>query len=416
MVVTSGIERAIQYYHAIRDYLAERKSPYRAIVAFSGEHEYGGVKVTEASLNGFPSSQIADRIQEDPYRFLDLRRQVPDRLRRAAAAHDVRGQGALRHQGGADALAPQPRPPAEARRLRARLHERRRHDPGGLRRLLPHHDPRARRPTPTSSTTSRPRSTATRSTPPEQVDELVELYLGGADRDRLDPILDACVAVYKERLDEDGQVDFKGKAKAFVRTYGFLASILPYTNAEWEKLSIFLNFLVPKLPAPVEEDLSKGILEAIDMDSYRVEKQAAMQHPACRTRTPRSSRCRRRAAAASPSRSWTGSRNILKAFNDQFGNIAWTDADRVQQAHHRGDPGQGGGGHGLPEREAELRQAERPHRARQGAGARDDGRAQGRHRAVQAVQRQRVVPALADGHGVRADVRHRGGGRLSKPS
>ena len=45
-------------------------------------------------------------------------------------------------------------------------------------------------------------------------------------------------------LDEDGQVDFKGKAKAFLRSYGFLSAILPYTNAEWEKLSIFLNFLV----------------------------------------------------------------------------------------------------------------------------------------------------------------------------
>ncbi|MGE0824201.1 MAG: type I restriction endonuclease subunit R [Candidatus Binatia bacterium] len=70
MVVTSGIERAIQYYHAIHDYLTERKSRYKAIVAFSGEHEYGGAKVTEALLNGFPSSQIADKIQEDPYRFL----------------------------------------------------------------------------------------------------------------------------------------------------------------------------------------------------------------------------------------------------------------------------------------------------------------------------------------------------------
>ena len=45
-------------------------------------------------------------------------------------------------------------------------------------------------------------------------------------------------------------------------------------KAEWEKLSIFLNFLVPKLPSPIEEDLSKGILDAIDMDSYRVEKRA----------------------------------------------------------------------------------------------------------------------------------------------
>ena len=70
MVVTGGIERAIQYFHAVRDYLNERKSPYQAIVAFSGEHEYGGAKVTESSLNGFPSSQIADRIEADPYRFL----------------------------------------------------------------------------------------------------------------------------------------------------------------------------------------------------------------------------------------------------------------------------------------------------------------------------------------------------------
>ena len=45
---------------------------------------------------------------------------------------------------------------------------------------------------------------------------------------------------------------------------------------EWEKLSIFLNFLISKLPAPIEEDLAKGILEAIDMDSYRAEKKATM--------------------------------------------------------------------------------------------------------------------------------------------
>jgi len=55
MVITNGVERAVQYYHTIRDYLEERKSPHRAIVAFSGEHEFGGDKMTEASVNGFPS-------------------------------------------------------------------------------------------------------------------------------------------------------------------------------------------------------------------------------------------------------------------------------------------------------------------------------------------------------------------------
>src|SRR5260370_14760819 len=54
----------------------------------------------------------------------------------------------------------------------------------------------------------------------------------------------ACTGTYTEQLDEDGQFDFKGKAKPFARTYSFLAAILPYTNASWEKLSIFLNFLI----------------------------------------------------------------------------------------------------------------------------------------------------------------------------
>src|SRR5690606_26223952 len=51
MVVTSGIECALQYFHTIRVYLTERQSRYQAIFAFSGAHEYGGAKVTEASLN-----------------------------------------------------------------------------------------------------------------------------------------------------------------------------------------------------------------------------------------------------------------------------------------------------------------------------------------------------------------------------
>ena len=111
----------------------------------------------------------------------------------------------------------------------------------------------------------------------QQVENLVALYVTGADRDKLDPILDACVAEYIDALDEDNQVEFKGKAKAFVRSYGFLAAILTYGHPAWEKLAIFLNFLIPKLPAPKEEDLSKGVLEAIDMDSYRVEAQASLK-------------------------------------------------------------------------------------------------------------------------------------------
>jgi type I restriction enzyme R subunit len=329
MVVTTGIERAIQYYHAIRDYLAERKSPYRAIVAFSGEHEYGGAKVSEASLNGFPSSKIADKIQEGPYRFLICADkfqtgydepllhtmyvdkvlsgikavQTLSRLNRAhPQKHDV---FVLDFMNDADTIQ---EAFADYYRTTILAEET---DPNKL------HDLKAA-------------LDGCQVYAPVQVDELVTLYLGGADRDRLDPILDACVAVYKERLDEDAQVEFKGKAKAFTRTYGFLASILPYTNAAWERLSIFLNFLISKLPAPVEEDLSKGILEAIDMDSYRVEKRAAMsiQLPDANAEiepVPTAG------GGHKPEPEIDRLSNILKAFNDQFGNIPWSDADRVHK-------------------------------------------------------------------------------------
>jgi type I restriction enzyme R subunit len=162
---------------------------------------------------------------------------------------------------------------------------------------------------------------------PEQIKEVVALFLSGADRDKLDPILDACVTVYVNKLDEDGQVAFKGKAKVFCRTYSFLSSVISYSNSEWEKLSILLNLLVPKLPAPQEEDLSKGILEAIDMDSYRVEKKATMKialadKDAAIEPVPTDAHGHK----AEPELDRLS--NILKTFNEQFGTL-FSDTDRV---------------------------------------------------------------------------------------
>ncbi len=162
------------------------------------------------------------------------------------------------------------------------------------------------------------------------VEQLVALFLDGAQRDQLDPILDACVATYNADLDEDSQVAFKGKAKMFVRTYSFLAAVLPYSIREWELLATFLNFLLPKLPAPKEEDLSKGILESIDMDSYRVEVQAQVDislpdQDATLEPVPLGGGGGKREPELDRLS------NIVKAFNDQWGSIPWKDADKVRK-------------------------------------------------------------------------------------
>ena len=162
---------------------------------------------------------------------------------------------------------------------------------------------------------------------PEQVDAFAALFLGSAPREQLDPILDRCVTEYTQRLDEDGQVDFKGKAKAFCRTYAFLSSVITYNNAAWEKLSILLNLLVPKLPAPQEEDLSKGILEAIDMDSYRVEKQTA-QKIALADKDAEIEPVPTDAGGHRAEPELDRLSSILKAFNEQFGTL-FDDGDRI---------------------------------------------------------------------------------------
>ena len=329
MVVTGSVQRAISYYHAIRTYLTARNSPYQAIVAFSGEREHDGTNVTEGSLNGFSSNLIAERIQEDPYRFLVC-----------ADKFQTGYDEPLLHTMYVDKILSSVKAVQALSRLN-RAHPKK-------------HDTFVLDFTNDADTIEAAFATYYRTTvlaeetdadklhdltaaldgfqvyDPVQIEELVELYLDGAERDRLDPILDACVAVYREELDEDGQVDFKGKAKAFLRAYGFLAAILPYTYADWERLSIFLTFLVPKLPAPEEDDLSKGILEAIDMDSYRVEKRAV-----------RDIQLPDEDAEIDPVPTEGGGlqlepeldrlSNIIREFNDLYGDIEWNDQDKIER-------------------------------------------------------------------------------------
>lgn len=326
MVVCSSIERAIRYFKAFQGYLVERKSPYRAIVAFSGEPEFEGLKVTEASLNGFASSEIADKIQEDPFRFLicaDKFQTGYDEplLHTMYVDKALSGIKAVQTLSRLNRAHPKKRDcfvldfQNELEGIKASF------QPFFRTTLLSEEtDPNKLNDQKTILNNAQVYS-------PEQVDEVVALFLAGTERDKLDPILDACAAVYTDTLDEDQQVTFKGTAKAFCRTYDFLASIIPSTNATWEKLSIFLNLLVDKLPAPKEEDLSKGIIDAIDMETYQVDKQAALALELDDTEgliDPDSGG----SGTGKPEPELEHLSSILKSFNEQFGTI-FEDADRV---------------------------------------------------------------------------------------
>lgn len=328
MVVTGSILRAIEYYYAITRCLQARKSPYKPIIAFSGEKEYGGKILSEADINGFPSNQIEKTFRRDPYRFLV----VADKFQ---TGYDE----PLLHTMYVDKLLTDIKAVQTLSRLN-RAHPQK-HDTFVLDFSNEPEDiaaafSRYYRTTSLSGETD-PNKLYDLIAAMEQhgvyqqihVDTIVDLFLNNARRDKLDPILDACVALYKE-LDEDAQVEFKGSAKAFVRTYGFLGAILPYGSPEWEKLSIFLNLLLPKLPTPREEDLTQGILDAIDLDSYRAEARAQVSIQ-LEDSDAEVSPVPTGGAGSKPQAELDLLSSILTTFNDLFGNVEWKDVDNVRR-------------------------------------------------------------------------------------
>ena len=330
MVVTFNIPRCIEYYYAINKCLADRHSPYKAIIAFSEEHKYQGNEpaLTSATMNGFPDSKIPSKFKKDPYRILIV-----------ADMFQTGFDEPLLHTMYVDKELSDIKAVQTLSRLN-RCHPKK-YDTFVL--------DFANKPEDIEKAFSRYYRTTILSgeTDPnklydliatmeeyqvysqEQADKLVNLYLDGAPRDKLDPILDVCAAIYKQ-LETEDQIKFKSAAKAFCRTYGFLGAILPYGNAEWEKLSIFLNLLIPKLPSPRDDDLSQGILETIDLESYRNEARETVA-------------IKLEDADAEVGPVPTGKVGhiiepemdllsaILADFNNMFGNINWNDADNVRR-------------------------------------------------------------------------------------
>ena len=275
MVVVDGVDRAIRYYNAIGELLHQRELPFRALIAFSGSRKLDDQEVSEALLNGFPESSTADRFQEDPYRILIC----ADKFQTGYDEPLLHTMYVDKHLSGIRAV-------QTLSRLN-RFHPKKSDtfvlDFMNTTEVIQESFADYYRTTILSDETDPDKLHDLKGGldqaqvySQEEIDDLVQKYLEGEARSTFEPILGQCAERYA-KLSENEQVRFKGSAKSFTRLYGFLSQILPYTNAGWEKLSIFLNFLIPKLPAPEEQDLSLGILEAVDMETYRTEKQATVQ-------------------------------------------------------------------------------------------------------------------------------------------
>lgn len=270
MVVTSGILRAIDFYYEIKRLLEERKSPYKAIVAFSGTKEYNGKQVTEADINGFPSKDIEDNMEEDPYRILVVANKFQtgydqpllhsmyiDKILTDVMAVQTLSRLNRCHPKKIDTFVLDFANDEETIKAAFQKYYKttilsRESDPNKLNDYI--------------STIEE-----TNIYTDDEVNTLNEKYWNGIRRQELDPIVNLAVDRFNA-LDENKQINCKSCIKGFLRTYPFIAAVTSYKSLEWEKLNTYFMLLVHKLPKLKDEDFTSGLIEAIDLDQMQVTK------------------------------------------------------------------------------------------------------------------------------------------------
>lgn len=325
MIITQSILRAIEYYHIVSELLKNSNTGYEALVAFSGEKEYKGKIVTETSLNGFSDKETPEKFKQDKYKFLI----VADKYQTGydepllhtmyvdKVLNDVKAVQTLSRLNRSAKykidtcvidFANEPEHILEAfqpyykeTKLEGET------DPNKLHNLLSMLD-------------------AKYVYEEDEVDRLVDLFLKNSPRSFIDSIVDKSVERYTA-LSEEDQVEFKSGVKSFIRTYNFLASILPIGQVDWEKKVIFFEQLIHRLPTPEGDDLSAGILESVDLESYRLEKKNTIDI----ILEDEDGKVEGLGIGAGKKNEveLDTLENIVSTFNDILGNIDWQDKDNV---------------------------------------------------------------------------------------
>ena len=330
MVVTAGIERAIDYYYAISKQLQDMKSPYKAVIAFSGKKVYHGKEETEASINKFPSADIEKNMKVDPYRILV----VADKFQ---TGYDE----PLLHTMYVDKGLTDIKAVQTLSRLN-RCHPKKKdtfildfaNDPEDIKESFQRYYKM---------------TTLAGETDPNKLNDLIfELdefniytqaeidlycrkYLGSSPREELDPIIDTCVERFKNDLQEEQQIACKSAMKNFVRIYTFLAAIMPFGSEDWEKRWTFYKYLVTKLPKLKREDFTEGLLESIDFDQLRIVEQEAAKISLENENAEIAPVPTGNGVAGKKEPDLVKLSDILEEFNQRYGGVDWEYPDKVKK-------------------------------------------------------------------------------------
>ena len=278
MIVTSSRLHAVRYRLAVDAYLKSIGSPFKALVAFTEtvKDAKDGKEYTEAKMNGFPEATTADRFEADEYRFLIVASKFQtgfDQPKLLAMYVDKRLSGVACVQ----TLSRLNRTMAGKEETFVLDFENSAEEIE--KGFQPFYD----------------RVTLSKETDPNQlynirtdldkfgihegadVDAFAKLWFDNSKTGKQKlPLLHAAVDPVAKKWKaeaEEEQVDYKSKARDFVKLYSFMSNLVPMKDTGLEKLYVFLRFLLPKLPAKKGE-LPHEVLGMVDMQKLAVRKNA----------------------------------------------------------------------------------------------------------------------------------------------
>ncbi|KAF7771440.1 type I restriction enzyme, R subunit [Pseudoalteromonas citrea] len=278
MVVTQNIVTAIRYYKALKRVIEAQGSPFKIAIAFSGTKEVDGIEYTEAEMNGFAESETKDKFDTDEYRLLVVANKYLtgfDQPKLCSMYVDKKLASVLCVQTLSRLNRSAPKLGKKTEDLFVLDFF------NSVDEIKTAFDPFY-----TSTTLSEATDVNVLHELKDAMDDIgvyewyevedfVKRYFDNEDAQTLSPIIDTAANRFnfELELEDDDKVDFKIKAKQFVKIYGQMASIMPYEIVVWEKLFWFLKFLIPKLIVkdPDSEALDE-LLESVDLSSYGLQR------------------------------------------------------------------------------------------------------------------------------------------------
>ncbi|EAL3909642.1 type I restriction endonuclease subunit R [Campylobacter upsaliensis] len=268
MIVTSSRENAVKYYLFFREYLQENYPEYQALVAFSGVKEMEGRSYSEVGLNGFSEAMLKDEFKKDNYRFLIVAEKYQTGfdeplLHTMYVDKRLEGISAVQTLSRLNRI-------CQNKEDTCVLDFVNTHEEIGKSFSTFYGQTYLKEPTNIDNIYTLKSELFDYGIYTQyELNSFIEAIRKEQDENKIHSKLDNMIKEYNAKSDDE-KTEFYTKAKVYLREYAFLAQILPFNDIELEKLSILLKMLIAKIVPPRTEDLAKGILNNVDLNSIRI--------------------------------------------------------------------------------------------------------------------------------------------------